>query len=232
MSSPPSITSWLPTDARPRQLLRSRCVERLVDIVVAGALLVPALPVLAIIAVAVRLDSSGPVLHRAIRAGRYGRQFTLYKVRTMVTGAAALGPAITSATDARVTRVGRFLRRTKLDELPQLWNVLVGDMRLVGPRPEDPRFVALYGSEQRLVLTVCPGITGPSQLMFFDEERLLTGSDPEEAYIRDVLPRKLALDLAYVRNHDLLGDVQIAAATSVLALRHVARMALGPQPRG
>jgi lipopolysaccharide/colanic/teichoic acid biosynthesis glycosyltransferase len=194
--------------------MRSRFVERLSDIVIASALLVSALPVLAIVAIAVRLDTPGPVLYRAVRTGRHGRLFIVYKFRTMVSGAAALGPAITAATDSRITRVGRFLRRTKLDELPQLWNVLVGDMRLVGPRPEDPCFVVHYSPEQRVVLSVSPGITGPSQLAFFDEERLLSGSDAEEAYVRDILPRKLALDMDYVCNHDLLVDVQIIVATA------------------
>jgi lipopolysaccharide/colanic/teichoic acid biosynthesis glycosyltransferase len=221
MSSTPSIRSSPRTVAEKTQRPPPACVDRLADIVVAGGLLLPLLPVLAGVAVAVRLDSRGPVLHRAVRAGQYGRLFTLYKFRTMVVDAAAFGPAITAADDERVTRVGRFLRRTKVDELPQLWNVLRGDMRLVGPRPEDPRFVALYAPEQRAVLTVRPGITGPSQLTFFDEERLLTSSDPETVYVRDILPRKLALDLEYVDQHAILGDLQIVLTTAVLAFQRV-----------
>jgi lipopolysaccharide/colanic/teichoic acid biosynthesis glycosyltransferase len=120
-----------------------------------------------------------------------------------------------------VTRVGRLLRRTKLDELPQLWNVLRGDMRLVGPRPEDPRFVALYAPEEQLVLSVCPGLTGPSQLTFFDEEAILESSsrDPESAYVRDILPRKLAIDLEYARQHHLAEDLRILARTFTVVLR-------------
>ena len=200
--------------------MRSRSADRLLDIVIAGVALVLALPVLVAVGIAIRLDSSGPVLHRAVRVGLAGRSFTLYKFRTMVDGAAALGPGITAAGDPRVTRVGRFLRRTKLDELPQLWNVLRGDMRLVGPRPEDPRFVALYAPDQLLVLSVCPGITGPAQLAFFDEEHLLAEADAETVYIRDILPRKLALDLDYARRRTLRQDLRILAQTLLVTLRH------------
>ena len=200
--------------------MHSRSADRLLDSALAGVALVLALPVCLAIGIAIRLDSPGPVLHRAARVGLAGRSFTLYKFRTMVDGAAALGPGVTAAGDPRVTRVGRFLRRTKLDELPQLWNVLRGDMRLVGPRPEDPRYVALYEPHQLLVLSVCPGITGPSQLAFFDEEQLLAEADAEAVYIRDILPRKLALDLDYARRHTLRQDLRILAQTLLVTLRH------------
>src|SRR5438874_1203967 len=153
---------------------------RVMHAAVAAVLLVVFSPVLLAVALAVRLSSPGPVLHRATRVGRQGRLFTVYKFRTMVAGGARLGASITSAEDPRVTPVGRMLRRCKVDELPQLWNVVRGEMRLVGPRPEDPRFVALYRPEQKMrVLSVPPGITGPSQLLFFDEEALLRSADPE-----------------------------------------------------
>jgi lipopolysaccharide/colanic/teichoic acid biosynthesis glycosyltransferase len=200
--------------------MHSRSADRLLDITIAGLALVLALPVCVAVGIAIRLDSPGPVLHRAVRVGLAGRSFTLYKFRTMVDGAAALGPGITAAGDPRVTRVGRFLRRTKLDELPQLWNVLRGDMRLVGPRPEDPRFVALYEPDQLLVLSVSPGITGPSQLAFIDEEHVLAEADAEAVYIRDILPRKLALDLEYARCHTLRQDLRILAQTLLVTLRH------------
>jgi lipopolysaccharide/colanic/teichoic acid biosynthesis glycosyltransferase len=195
--------------------------ERLLDLILAGVVLTVSLPILLLLAIAIRLDSHGSVLHRATRIGRGGRAFTLYKFRTMIDGAAAVGPSVTAASDQRVTRVGQVLRRTKLDELPQLWNVLRGDMRLVGPRPEDPRFVALYAPEERLVLSVCPGLTGPSQLTFFDEETILASAarDPELTYVRDILPRKLAIDLEYARRHDLAGDLRIMARTLTVLLR-------------
>jgi len=164
------------------------------------------------IAVAVRVDSPGPILHHARRVGLGGHLFTVFKFRTMASDAAS-GSAITQAKDPRITRVGRVLRRWKLDELPQIWNVVRGDMSFVGPRPEDPRFVLRYTPEQRDVLSVRPGITGPSQLVFREEERLLDTDDPETTYIRDILPRKLLIDLEYARRHNLLDDMRILVQT-------------------
>jgi lipopolysaccharide/colanic/teichoic acid biosynthesis glycosyltransferase len=194
-------------------------VGRVFDVAVSGTLLAALSPVCCGIALAIRCDSRGPILHRAIRMGRHGRPFTLYKFRTMVPGAAAVGPRITAASDTRVTRVGRFLRKTKLDELPQLWNVVRGDMSLVGPRPEDPRFLPYYQAEHQLVLSVRPGITGPSQLAFFNEEELLSPADPEGSYVRDVLPRKLDIDLQYAREHRLGQNVSILMRTFAAAVQ-------------
>jgi lipopolysaccharide/colanic/teichoic acid biosynthesis glycosyltransferase len=196
-------------------------LERALHAAVAAVLLAVLSPVLALLAVLVRVSSPGPVFHRAVRVGRNGRTFVLYKFRTMVVNGASLGPRITAAGDPRITPIGRVLRRSKLDEFPQLWNVVRGDMRLVGPRPEDPRFVALYPPEQRHVLSVAPGITGPSQLTFFDEEELLRSSDPEATYVREILPRKLAIDAAYAEHHSIGLDVQILARTGLAALRAV-----------
>ncbi|MFZ1551113.1 MAG: sugar transferase, partial [Anaerolineae bacterium] len=132
----------------------------------------------------------------AVRVGQDGRPFRLYKFRSMIVGTDRQGPGITATGDPRITRVGRFLRRAKLDELPQLINVLLGDMSLVGPRPEDPRYVAFYTPEQRRVLSVHPGITSPASLAYRHEEQLLAGEDWETHYRTRVLPAKLALDLA------------------------------------
>jgi lipopolysaccharide/colanic/teichoic acid biosynthesis glycosyltransferase len=194
-------------------------VEGAIHSAVAAMLLAVLSPLLALVAVLVRFSSPGPVFHRAIRVGRNGRPFKLYKFRTMVVDGATVGPRITAAGDPRITRIGRLLRRSKLDEFPQLWNVIRGDMRLVGPRPEDPRFVALYRPEQRIVLSVAPGITGPAQLTFFDEEDLLRSTDPEATYVREILPRKLAIDMAYAEHHTIGLDVQIMAQTGLAALR-------------
>jgi lipopolysaccharide/colanic/teichoic acid biosynthesis glycosyltransferase len=196
-------------------------VERALHAAVAATLLLVLSPFLLVVAVFVRLSSPGPVFHRATRVGRDGRTFTLYKFRTMVVDGASLGPPITAAGDPRITRVGRLLRRSKLDEFPQLWNVVRGDMRLVGPRPEDPRFVALYRLDQRQVLSVAPGITGLSQLTFLDEEELLGSSDPEDTYVREILPRKLAIDMSYAERHSIGLDVQILAQTGLAVLRSV-----------
>ncbi len=187
-------------------------MKRTIDVVLAAIALIASAPVQLAIAAAVRLDSPGPVLYRTVRVGRHETLFTLYKFRTMRHRAEGL--AVTAAGDARVTRVGRMLRRYKLDELPQLFNVLRGDMALVGPRPEDPRYVALYTPEQKRVFDVRPGLTGPTALAYRDEETLLAGrADVEFAYVREVLPAKLRLDLDYLERATLAGDLRILAAT-------------------
>ena len=184
-----------------------------------GALLGIALlaaPALAV-AIAVKLSSRGPVLFRAERVGRGGRCFYALKFRTMRTDAA--GPGVTTAGDARVTGLGRVLRRTRIDEWPQLWNVLVGDMSLVGPRPEDPRFVDAADPAWRRVLEVRPGVTGPTQLAFADREQtLLTSGDPERDYRERVLPEKLRSDAAYVGARTFSGDLALLARTGLRAL--------------
>ena len=194
-------------------------MNRATDLVIAIPLLVVLSPLLAALALAVRLTSRGPAFHRAQRAGLGGSPFTMYKLRTMRAGASGEGPAITGASDPRVTRIGRALRSSRLDELPQLWNVVRGDMSIVGPRPEDPRFVAAYTAEQRRVLSVRPGITGAAQLAFRDEAALLDPADPDGSYARDVLPAKLAVDLEYVRRRSLARDLAIIARTIGLAIR-------------
>jgi lipopolysaccharide/colanic/teichoic acid biosynthesis glycosyltransferase len=127
----------------------------------------------------------------------------------MVVGADRIGPGVTTAGDARITPIGRFLRRTKLDELPQLLNVLRGEMSLVGPRPEDPRYVRLYNDEQREVLHARPGITSPASVVYRHEEAALSGTDWETTYINQVMPDKLAIDLAYVRRAGVLQDIAV-----------------------
>jgi len=185
-------------------------VKRALDLAVAVPLLVILSPVLVALAAAVRLTSRGPAFHRATRVGRDGRPFTMLKLRTMRAGP---GAAITTRDDPRMTALGRALRRARLDELPQLMNVVRGEMSIVGPRPEDPRFVALYSEEQRAVLALRPGITGAAQLVFRDEAALLDPADPDGSYIRAVLPRKLAIDLEYARGRSLAGDLRIMGMT-------------------
>lgn len=175
-------------------------------------------PLLLLLAAWVKVDSRGPVLYRARRVGKDGHIFALYKFRSMVVDADKQGPGITVSADRRVTHAGRFLRRTKLDELPQLINVFKGEMSLVGPRPEDPRYVALYTPEQRRVLAVRPGITSAASLAFRHEEQLLGGANWEEIYREQVMPAKLAIDLAYLERRTLLSDLR-------LILRTVAAMA-------
>jgi lipopolysaccharide/colanic/teichoic acid biosynthesis glycosyltransferase len=192
-------------------------VRRLVDVVAALAGLIVLSPLFLALAVAIKRDSPGPVFYKARRVGRNGREFLLYKFRSMVADADRRGPGITAEGDQRVTKTGRFLRRTKLDELPQLINVLRGDMSLVGPRPEDPRYVALYTPEQQAVLQVRPGITSAASLAYRHEEQLLSGPDWEQVYRTEVMPSKLAIDLAYLSRRTLASDLQLVLQT-VLAM--------------
>lgn len=200
--------------------------KRAFDWIVSSALLLVLWPLLALIALAVRVDSPGPVLFRQQRVGLHGRLFRIHKFRTMrwlpEGGANAEGaaPQVTAASDARITRVGRFLRRSKLDELPQLFDVWRGAMSLVGPRPEVPRFMAQYASEARArILSVRPGITDWAAVAFRDEERLLAGTpDPEHAYVQRVMPIKQRYYLAYVATHSFAGDLRILWATALAVL--------------
>jgi len=189
--------------------------KRLLDLCGAIVGLLVSLPVLVFIAIAIKLDSRGPVFFTQVRVGRQGRPFQLYKFRSMGVDADKHS-AITGSVDARVTRVGRMLRPWRLDELPQLLNVLRGEMSLVGPRPEAPSIVSRYTAEQRRVLEVPPGLTGPTQLTHLDEaSRMPPGADPTEHYVQHVLMGKLEQDLQYIQSRTLLGDVAILLRTPV-----------------
>ncbi len=193
--------------------------RRALDAVAASCGLVVLSPLLLTVALLVKLGSPGPVFFRGKRIGRKGELFRVYKFRTMVTDAARRGPGITAAGDPRVTRVGRFLRRTKLDEFPQLINVLRGDMSLVGPRPEDPRYVALYTAEQRRVLNVRPGITSPASVRFRHEADMLQGEDWESIYREKVLPAKLQIELDYLGRRSVWRDLGVVAQTVMALVR-------------
>nr|WP_295085609.1 sugar transferase [uncultured Roseateles sp.] len=189
--------------------------KRLFDIVCAGLGLLILLPLLIVLALWIKWDSPGPVLFRQERVGRFGKPFYIHKFRSMRVDAPALGPQITVGEDPRITRSGRVLRAAKLDELPQLWDVLRGAMSLVGPRPEVPRYVALYTPAQReLVLSVRPGITDPASLQFRNESEVLArAADPEREYAEVILPAKLKLAGEYVRQASLWTDIRLILAT-------------------
>jgi len=187
--------------------------HRLIDIVVSVAIVTVFLPIVAVAAVAIKLDSSGSVFFRCRRIGFRGRELQMLKFRKMYTGAA--GPAVTLDGDERFTAVGRVLAKTKIDELPQLWNVLKGEMTLVGPRPEDPAFVGLRSADYDTILTVKPGITGLCQLAFAKEGEILDHEDSARDYAERLLPQKTALDILYVRHRSLLMDLKILAWTAV-----------------
>ena len=189
--------------------------KRLFDLVFAALGLVLLAPLLLAVALWVVCDSPGPALFRQQRVGRAGKPFHIYKFRTMHQCAEAHGPAITIGADARITRAGYWLRRTKADELPQLVNVLLGQMSLVGPRPEVPHYVALYPSDLReLILSVRPGITDHASIEFRDESTLLgQSSDPERTYVEEILPIKLRYAAQYARSHTLWADLKVIART-------------------
>lgn len=191
-------------------------LKRLFDIILAAAGLIAVSPFLLALAVAIKLDSPGPVFYRGVRVGRYGKPFRIYKFRSMVQDAEKIGAASTSATDMRVTRTGHIIRKFKLDEFSQLINVLLGDMSLVGPRPEVQKFVDLYSEEEKGILTLRPGITDWSSIKFHNEGEIIEASgiaDADEAYAKLIRPTKLRLQLKYLREHNLWIDSKIIVCT-------------------
>lgn len=188
-------------------------MKRAVDVLASAAGLVVLSPLMAVVALAVRATSPGPVLFRQERVGRGDTRFEILKFRTMRVGGS--GPLVTTHADPRVTRVGAWLRRTKVDELPQLLNVLRGEMSLVGPRPEVPRYTQHWPREQAsVILSVRPGITDPASIAFRDENALMAGqTDPERFYVEEMLPRKATMYVEYVENRTFLGDLRLIART-------------------
>jgi lipopolysaccharide/colanic/teichoic acid biosynthesis glycosyltransferase len=222
------------------RILRSldAAVMRALDVALAATLLLAlALPIL-VLAVAVRLESPGPAVYRSRRVGAGGRVFTMLKFRKMPDGAG--GSLLTAPEDGRFTRLGHFLARTKLDELPQLWNVVRGDMSLVGPRPEDPHFVERVGDELEPVLRVRPGITGLSQIAFARESEILDPENRESDYVGRILPQKVHLDTMYVERRSTRLNLRILTWTAVAVLlrrevavnRKTAKLGLRRRPTG
>ena len=191
-------------------------LKRAFDLVVSAVALLLLFPVLLLIGLSVALSSPGGAFFRQVRVGRAGKEFRLFKFRTMRPGSEAQGQITVGGRDPRITGIGYFLRKSKMDELPQLINVLLGDMSIVGPRPEVSRYVALYSPEQRNVLNVRPGITSAASIAYMDENEILGRSaDPQHAYIEEVMPAKLALDLDYVKNRSFFLDMSIILRTFI-----------------
>ena len=189
-------------------------IKRFFDIVFSLAGIVLLFPLLSLVALLIKLESKGPVFFRQERIGQGFKPFRIVKFRTMVADACRKGPLVTSVADSRITRFGRFLRRTKIDELPQLLNVLKGDMSLVGPRPEVAKYVEIFSADYREVLKIRPGITDFASLEYCDEgETLKKYEDPEEGYIRDILPAKIILYKKYLRERGLLTDIKLIILT-------------------
>jgi lipopolysaccharide/colanic/teichoic acid biosynthesis glycosyltransferase len=201
-----------PTSARtPR-----RAGKRAFDIVMALILLLAILPLMLVVAVVIKIDSRGPVFYRVRRVGYRGRPLMMLKFRKMHQH--ATGGPLTAAGDPRLTRVGHVLTRTRLDELPQLWDVLRGRMSIIGPRPEDPRFVGLHPAEYAVILSIRPGITGLAQVAYVEERRIVDNVSPVEDYIMRIMPQKLTLDKLYARHSSLKLDLTIIRWTMITLL--------------
>ncbi|MCR1849943.1 MAG: sugar transferase [Paraclostridium sordellii] len=195
-------------------------IKRTFDIVASFIGLILLSPILIIIAVFIKLDSKGPVFFKQKRVGKNKQIFEIYKFRTMVIDAEKLGKQITVGNDNRITKIGKFIRKCKLDELPQLINVLKGEMSLVGPRPEVPKYVELYDVYQEQVLLVQPGITDYASIEFRNENELLGKSkNPEATYIDEIMPTKIELNLLYIKNISLLEDFKLIFNTILAILK-------------
>jgi len=195
-------------------------LKRAFDIVMSLIGLILLGPVLLAVALWIKLDSKGPVFYRGLRVGRFGKSFRIFKFRSMVMDAEQIGPASTADEDSRVTHAGRFMRKFKIDELPQLLNVLMGQMSFVGPRPEVQKFIDMYTEQEKAILGVRPGITDWASVWNADEGAILAGSeDPDKAYEELIRPTKLKLQLDYARNHSLWIDIRIIAYTVLKILR-------------
>ncbi|HEY7335885.1 MAG TPA: sugar transferase [Bryobacteraceae bacterium] len=191
-------------------------LKRAFDVVAATLLLAVLSPFLLLLAVLVKLQDGGPAFYRGSRVGRYGQVFRIIKFRSMISNADRAGVSSSGREDGRITPLGKFLRRFKLDELPQLINVFLGQMSFVGPRPEVQKFVDMYTDEEKAILTVRPGITDWSSINFHDESEIISRSgmaDADEAYLRFVRPEKIRLQLRYVRERSFFTDLKIIFAT-------------------
>ena len=195
-------------------------LKRAMDIIISGGALLVIWPVLLLIALAIKIDDPGPVFYRQVRVGRGGKEFRIFKFRTMIVDADKKGLAITVGRDNRITRMGGLLRKTKLDELAQLINVFAGDMSFVGPRPEVPKYVNLYTPYQRQVLLVRPGITDYASIAYRNENDMLEGAeDPERMYIDVIMPDKIELNMKYLREISPLADIRLILSTIVAVIR-------------
>lgn len=197
---------------------RSLIIKRIFDILISGIGILFISPIFLIISLLVKITSEGPIFFKQIRIGKNGREFKILKFRTMIVEAEKVGMQITVGKDSRITKIGHFLRKTKLDELPQLINVIIGDMSLVGPRPEVPKYVNLYSENQKKILLVRPGITDIASIEFRNENDILgLSSNPEKEYIENIMSKKIELNYYYLKNISCIEDLKIIFKT-ILAI--------------
>ena len=188
--------------------------KRIFDVAVSFVLLLLLLPVFLVLAIAIKLDSPGPVFYRQVRVTQYGKTFRIFKFRTMVSNADKIGTQVTVGNDSRITRVGKLIRRCRLDELPQLLDILRGNMTFVGTRPEVPKYVQEYTPEMMATLLLPAGVTSLASILYKDEDQRLSGAENvDETYIHDVLPGKMAYNLRYVKQFNFFGDIKLMFMT-------------------
>ena len=198
----------------------SLVIKRVFDVVVSVCGLLLLALFFLIIAVIIKLDSKGSVFYRQIRVGRYGNDFRIFKFRTMIPDADKSGQLITVGDDARITKIGRFLRKTKIDELPQIMNILIGDMSFVGPRPEVRKYVDMYSEAQQQILLIRPGITDIASIKYRNESELLAlSSNPEKTYCEEIMPSKLNLNMNYLSDISLINDIKIILTTIISIIK-------------
>lgn len=194
--------------------------KRVFDIIVSALILLLLSPIFLLLAAAIKIDSRGPVFYRQVRVGQYGRDFRIFKFRSMVQDADKKGLALTTEGDSRITRVGKLIRKCRLDEFSQVLNVLEGTMSLVGPRPEVRKYVDAYEPEYLATLLVPPGVTATASIRFKDEDELLnSGGDPEEIYIHQILPEKMRYNLEYLDHISVWQDIKIMVQTVLAVFR-------------
>lgn len=194
-------------------------MKRFIDIVVSFIGLILVALITPFVALAIQVDSKGPVFYRGVRVGKDGKFFKIFKFRTMIDGADQCGPKLTYRNDPRITKTGLILRRLKIDELPQFINVFLGNMSLVGPRPEDPQYVSHYTAGQRVILSVKPGITGPAQIHYVDIESHMDPHKFDEQYIDEIIPEKFRLNMLYIENRSMGLDLKILWRTFLSLFR-------------
>ncbi len=198
----------------------SMLFKRLFDILLSLIGIILLSPVLLILSIMIKVDSKGPVLFKQVRVKQYGKTFKIWKFRTMVVNAEKMGAQLTTQNDSRITKVGNMIRKCRLDEFPQLFNILKGDMSFVGARPEVPKYVDAYTPEMRATLLLPQGVTALSSIKFKDESDMLDSSDnPEETYVEEILPIKMTYNLEYLRNFSLWEDVKLMFATVYYVLK-------------
>jgi lipopolysaccharide/colanic/teichoic acid biosynthesis glycosyltransferase len=195
-------------------------IKRIFDIFFSLFVLAILSPLLSVVILLILSDSKGGAFFHQTRVGKNGVEFKLHKFRTMKPASENSGQLTVGMRDSRITKVGYYLRKSKLDEMPQLWNILVGEMSVVGPRPEVPKYVALYNAQQRLVLTVKPGLTDYASIKYVKENEILEkSSNPEQTYIDEIMPEKLALNIQYIREKSMLVDLKIIINTALAIIR-------------